>query len=675
MNRIGVDIGGTHTDIVVIDDGNVVLHKVPSNNAAPAEAVHRGLAEIGVRLGDTDVFAHGTTVATNAVIQRAGAQTGLLTTAGFRDVLQIRRTTRGELYDFQWDPPAELVPRRWRREVDERTSADGEVLRHVDLESAVQAVEALCSEGVESVAVALINSYRNPQTERAVRERLAEALPDLPVYLSSDLLPAWREFERTSTAVVGAYVGPVLNTYLRRLEQALVEAGYGYDLMVMQSNGGLGTAASAIANPVSTLMSGPAAGVIAQVAVAGAAGITDLVGMDVGGTSTDVSLVLGGMPQMRGEYDIEFGTVVGFPMIDIHSIGAGGGTVAWLDDGAMLHSGPRSAGAQPGPACYQRGGTEPTLTDAHVVAGRLNPDALLGGAMLISAQAAAAVVRALGDRCGLTPEAMAAGVITLTVSNIAAATRQITVERGVNPRELTLVAYGGGGPTLACDVASELEIPAVLIPPHPGLTSATGLLLTDLRHDFVRTFLRTSDDCDATEVAAAFAELVALGDAELEREGIEPGRRAFELAADLRYVGQTHELTVTVGTEYTDGTHARASELLRVEHLAQYGHAPDGPQLVELVSLRVAAFGRMVRPGFAPPPARPAPVPVGTRRLYTNGAWHEAPVYRRGDFGAGAHITGPAIVEQLDTTTVLLPGWSATVDDIGSLLLRAGQLA
>lgn len=673
MNRIGVDIGGTHTDIVVIDEERVLLHKVPSTNDDPARAVHGGLADLGLSLGDTEVFAHGTTVATNAVIQRTGARCGLLTTTGFRDVLQIRRTTRGELYDFQWDPPSELIPRRWRREVDERTAADGTILTDVDLDGAVAAVQQLRSEGVEAIAVAFINSYRNPTTERAVRDRLAEVMPDLPVYLSSELLPAWREFERTSTAVVGAYVGPALGAYLRRMEDALAGAGYAYDLMVMQSNGGLGTADSAIAKPVSSLMSGPAAGVIAQVAIAASSSIDDLVGMDIGGTSTDLSVVLDGRPQMRDEYDIEFGTVVGFPMIDIHSIGAGGGTIAWLDEGGMLHAGPRSAGAQPGPACYQRGGTEPTVTDAHVVAGRLSPGGLLGGRMAISVDAARAAVGELGERCGLSAEDMAAGIVTLTVSHIAAATRQLTVERGVNPRELTLVAYGGGGPTLACDVAEELEMPRILIPPHPGLTSAMGLLLTDIRHDVQRTFLERSDEVDAGAVAAAFADLVAEADVELEREAIGVERRAFALAADLRYVGQTHELTVPLGDAYDEATHEALHERLRTEHLAQYGHAPDGPQPVELVSLRVAAFGLMTRPDLGRAPEAPPPTPVGTRSLYVAGAWQDAAVYRREQLGAGARLSGPAIVEQLDTTTVLLSGWSAEVDAIGTMLLHAEE--
>jgi N-methylhydantoinase A len=415
--------------------------------------------------------------------------------------------------------------------------------------------------------------------------------------------------------------------------------------------------------------------VIAQVALAEAAGIRDLVGMDIGGTSTDVSVVQGGVPHMKSEFEVEFGTVVGFPMIDINSIGAGGGTVAWLDQGGMLHSGPRSAGADPGPACYQRGGTEPTVTDAHVVVGRLNPEHLLGGRMPIDAEAARNAVAALGDECGLDPEAMAAGILTLTVSNVAAATRQLTVERGINPRDLALMAYGGGGPLLGCDVAAELEIPTVIVPPSPGLTSALGLLLTDIRHDFVRTFLTVDADCTAAEVAAAFDELVAQGDAALAAEGIEPERRVHTLSADLRYVGQTHELAATLGSRYDDALHAELGERLRVEHLAQYGYAPDGGQQVEIVNLRVAAQGLMDRPQVPSLEGGPPVEPVATRRLFHGGEWHDASVFRRADLPAGMTFAGPAIVDQPDSTTVVLPGWTATVHPQGSMLLRVGGVA
>lgn len=669
MNRVGIDIGGTHTDIVVIDDGVPRLHKVPSNNVDPSEAVRRGLGELGLALSDTELFAHGTTVATNAILQRTGSDTGLITTVGFRDVLQIRRTTRGELYDFQWDPPAELVPRRWRREVAERTNAQGIVETEPDLEAAVAHARELVDEGVESLAIAFINSYLNSANEQAVRDRLRAEFPELPLYISSELLPAWREFERTSTAVVGAYVGPVLTEYLRRMESSLEAEGYSSDLLVMQSNGGLGTANSAIENPVSTLMSGPAAGVIAQIGIAEAVGIRDLVGMDIGGTSTDISVVIGGRPFMRSEFDIEFGTVVGFPMIDINSIAAGGGTVAWLDGGGLLHSGPHSAGAVPGPACYGRGGTEATLTDAYVVNGRLNRERLLGGQMAIDASLSRQVVSELGARVALGQEEMASGIISLTVSNIASAIREKTVEQGINPRDLVLVAYGGGGPTLSCDVAEDLQIPTVLVPRNPGLTSASGLLLTDVRHDYVRTFLQKNTEATRDQVQAEFDALIALGDAKLAHEGIPADRRRFELAADLRYIGQTHELTIALGETYTEPLHDELSECLRVEHLKQFSHAPDGIVPVEIVSVRVAAIGRVERVDFGQLGDGPVPAPDGQRKLYIAGGWHTAPVYDRSALHTDNVLVGPAIIEQLDTTTVVPPGWRAQAHRSGSLLL------
>lgn len=669
MNRVGIDIGGTHTDIVVIDDGRVRLHKVPSNNLDPSEAVRRGLDEMGLNLHETELFAHGTTVGINAVIQRKGAPAGLITTKGFRDVLQIRRTTRGELYDFQWDPPTELVPRRWRREVRERVSASGTVQHEVDIDGALAEVRFLRSEGIASLAIAFINAYRNPTNEHRLRDALAREFPDLPIYLSSDLLPAWREFERTSTAVVGAYVGPVLTDYLRSMEASLATRGYPSDLLVMQSNGGLGTAGSAIDNPVSTLMSGPAAGVIAQVAIAKSEGISNLVGMDIGGTSTDVSVIVGGSPQLRAEFDIEFGTVVGFPMIDISSIAAGGGTVAWLDQGGLLHSGPQSAGAMPGPACYGRGGDQPTLTDAYVVTGRLNRERLLGGHMAIDASLADGAVTRLAATAGLERESMAAGIIALTVSNIAAAIREVTVERGINPRDLTLVAYGGGGPTLACDVALELEIPSVLVPRYPGLTSASGLLLTDIRHDYQRALLERDDETEPMSVAAAFKELIDLGDAKLAHEHIAPAMRRFELSTDLRYVGQTHELTVALGTVYDAQTHGRLGDLLRAEHLKQFGHAPDGPAPVEIVNLRVAAIGSVPRPDFGRVEDGPLPAPIGTRSLWLNDRRSEVAVYDRAALRSGNRLRGPVILEQLDTTVVVPEGWAAAVRPSGTILV------
>lgn len=670
MSRVGVDIGGTNTDLVVIDAQGVRLAKVPSNNVDPAEAVHRGLEQLGLDLTETELFAHGTTVATNAVLQRRGARTALITTKGFRDVLQIRRTTRGELYDFQWDPPHEIVPRRWRFEISERTAASGLVQTPPDLPAAIEVTRTALADGADSIAVAFINSYRNPANEQLVKKALEAEFPGLPVYASADLLPAWREFERTSTACVGAYVGPVLTDYLRSLERYLQESGYGYDLLVMQSNGGLGTAEAAIANPVSTLMSGPAAGVVAEVSIGSNLGVTDLVGLDIGGTSTDISVVLEGKAQMRSEYDIEFGTVVGFPMIDIESIAAGGGTICWVDESGLLHAGPQSAGAMPGPACYDRGGAQATLTDAYVVTGRLDRASLLGGALPIKRTLAEQAVTRLGGQCGLATLPMAQGMIALIVSNIAAAIRRMTVQRGVNPRDLTLVAYGGGGPTLACDVADDLDIRRIVVPRLPGLSSAIGLLMTDVRHDFVSTLLETSDRIGWEAVNTEYVRLVEAGRRKLTAEGIDQSLQRFELSADLRYIGQTHELTVALGSDYTSRVHAELGARLRTDHLKQFSHAPDGSPAVEIVALRVAAYGAVDSPELKGQGILPDAHPVATRECYENGELVAMPVYSRDQLGTGFSFAGPALVHQVDTTTYVARGWTASVEPSGDLSLH-----
>jgi len=670
VKRVGVDIGGTNTDLVWVQDQAIRLAKVPSNNLDPAEAVHRGLEQLGLDLAQTELFAHGTTVATNAVLQRRGARAALITTKGFRDVLQIRRTTRGELYDFQWDPPQELVPRRWRLEVTERTAATGVVLTEPDIAAAVALASQKVAEGAESIAVAFINSYRNPANEHAVKAALVAQFPGLPVYASADLLPAWREFERTSTACVGAYVGPVLTDYLRSLEDFLSQRGYSYDLLVMQSNGGLGTAQAAIANPVATLMSGPAAGVVAEVALGEQLALGDLVGVDVGGTSTDISVVLDGKAQMRSEYDIEFGTVVALPMIEIESIAAGGGTICWVDEGGWLHAGPASAGAMPGPACYDRGGKDPTLTDAYVITGRLDQTELLGGALPIKQELAVQAVTRLGQQCDLELHPMARGIIALVVSNIAAAVRRVTIQRGVDPRDLTLVAYGGGGPTLACDVAEDLGVRRIAIPRWPGLTCAAGLLMTDVRHDFVTTLLEISDQVDWAAVGAVFDELIEDGRRKLAAEGIDQTRQRFELAADLRYLGQTHELTVALGSGYSASVHGALEAKLRQDHLKQFGHAPEEAAAVEIVALRVAAYGLVATPSFGQAETKPQAKPTNWRQCDDRGQAVTTPVFSRDDLGAGCAIAGPALIQQVDTTTYVASGWSARVAEDGSLVLH-----
>ena len=683
--RIGVDVGGTFTDLVLLSNGELTVHKVLSTPSDSSRAVLAAVAETGASMDDVRQFAHGTTVTTNAVIMRGGAPTGLLTTQGFRDVLQIRRTTRGALYDFQWDPPPELVLRRWRREVPERTNAFGEVTRTPDLERAVAEARALVEEGVSSLAICFINSYLNGENERAVRSAITEALPGLPIYLSSDILPEWREFERTSTTVVSGYIGPVLSKYLERLESALRAQGYSYDLLLMLSNGGLATAAAALQRPAYTIGSGPAAGVLAQLALGlasdaepapiiggGKASMTNIIGMDIGGTSTDISLVHNGNPYLRSDFELEFGTPVSYPVIEIDSIGAGGGTIAWLDSGGMLHMGPQSAGADPGPACIERGGIEPTLTDANVVLRRLNPGYLLQGAISLSADAAHRAVATVADPLGLEVVAMADGIRRLAVSNIVFSIRQRTVERGRDPREFVLVGYGGAGPLHATEVADEMGIKTVLIPPNPGVTSALGLLLTDIRHDFVTTFLRARDEVTPGDVAAAYEVLAGQARNLLATEGVVSQRVKVVYAMDLRYVGQTHELNVQLPGPYGEDMHEQVPLLFAEMHQAEYGHAPDIEEPIEIVNLRVAGIGRLDRPELPELPAGEEAAPHSNREVFfgDSGGWVQTPVYNRDDLRRGDRIAGPAIVEQLDSTTVIAPGWAAEPDRVGSLILR-----
>lgn len=682
--RVGVDVGGTFTDLVALTDGELLLHKVSSTPEDPSLAVLRAVQERGVSLREVALFAHGTTVTTNAVIQRRGAPTGLLTTKGFRDVLQIRRTTRGALYDFQWDPPPELVPREWRREVAERVDASGTVTKKPDVEGAVREVTRLVAEGVGSLAICFLNAYLNGANEREVRDALRSAFPSLPIYISSEILPEWREFERTSTTVVSAYIGPILSGYLGHLESQLSDRGYAYDLMVMLSNGGLATAERAIATPAYTLGSGPAAGVLAQlalsagaaagvmaqVAMAEATGMENIIGMDIGGTSTDISLVFGKAPFLKSEFELEFGTTVSYPVIDINSIGAGGGTIAWVDRGGMLHSGPQSAGAIPGPACMELGGMEPTVTDANVLLHRLNPRYLLGGEVPISKEAAHEAIARLGGQLAMDPEEMAQGILMLTVSNVVYAIRQHTIERGMDPREFALMAYGGAGPLHAAGVAAELGMPAVLVPRHPGVTSALGLLLTDIRHDFVTTYLNLAHTVDANDVAATLSGLVEQGRLRLEAEGVPPERMAFLYSADLRYLGQTHELTVSLPGAYSKEIHGRLPSIFREAHLREYGHAPEHDEPIEIVNLRVGCLGRMERPEFPKAELGVSAAPREERPVYFEGAWIDAPVYEREVLGSGDRIVGPAVVEQFDSTTVIPPGWAGEVDDVGNLILR-----
>jgi len=673
---IGIDVGGTFTDVVVFDVNKctISINKVSSTPHDIVEGVIKGLEEAAVSCNEIERFIHGTTVATNAVIERKGAKAGLITTKGFRDVLEIRRTTRGELYNIRWTPPSPLIPRSKRKEVDERTDAFGRVLKEPIPEEVETIVEELKNTGVESVAICFLNSYLNPANEELVRQIIEEKYPDLFTVASAEILPEWREFERVSTTCVGAYVGPLLQKYLLRLTDELQNRGYRGEVLLMLSNGGVSTARAIRKIAPHTLLSGPAAGVTAAKAIADFVGIQDLITMDMGGTSTDIAVIRSGTPLMSGEQEIEFGTIVHLPVIDISTIGAGGGTVAWIDKGGLLHVGPRSAGAEPGPACYGRGGAEPTITDANVSLGRYNPETLLGGKLPIHKAAADRVIKdKIANPLGLPLWEAAEGILEIAAHNIANAIRVKTIERGIDPRDFTLFAFGGAGPAHAARVAELLDISQVLIPSYPGVTSAYGLVFSDIRYDYVKTLVSPLDTADPEAVEAIFQEMEREAINRLSADGVK--RYMLLRFVDMRYIGQTHEVTVDVPPSIEKGQFARGlRERFTAQHKKEHGYARDETVPIELVNLRVAAIGLIKKP---PLPVYQRefgrPLRVLKRQVYYQGEGHVAvPVYPRELLDPGRVYNGPAIIEQYDTTIVVEPNWTATIDEHGNIWLNRG---
>jgi N-methylhydantoinase A len=677
--RIGIDTGGTFTDFVLLEEstGRVVTAKCPSTPKDPAEAFVSGLGDAlrrhGIRPADLAGIFHGTTVATNAILEGKTGRTGLITTAGFRDVIEIRRHVRGpgQIYDLSFRPPEPLVPRHLRLEVRERLDASGAVVVPLDAGEARARVRELVEQGIQAIAVVFLHAYVNGAHETEVKALVEREFPGCFVSISSEVSPELREYERASTTVVNASLGPVVAEYIAALEDRLRQRAIAAPLRLMQSNGGVLPARRSAERPVHLVVSGPVGGVIGGMAVGRAAGFSSVITLDVGGTSCDICLV-DGAPRLVSQKDVA-GNPIRVPMFDVHVIGAGGGSLAWLDDGGALRVGPRSAGADPGPACYLRGGTEPTVTDANLVLGRIDPAYFLGGAMPLDVAAARRTIEERVARpLGVGVEAAAAGILRVVNATMAENIKVVSVKRGFDPRDFALVAFGGAGPTHAGALLEELQLPAVLVPHEPGTLSALGLLATDLRRDYVRTFLRRADLTPGEEMAAVVADLEARGREELTRDGIPGAAMAFERSADMRYVGQAYEVTVAIDDP------ADAAEAVRrfhAEHERLYAHRLDGAA-VEMVALRVAAVGRL--PGAAPRPVEaggPEPPPGAARArrpvfFEEAGGWVDCAIYERGGLRAGNRIAGPAIVEQMDTTTVLFPGQRASVQPSGVIAIE-----
>ncbi len=677
---IGVDAGGTFTDFFARDreTGRVVRHKRPSSPDDPSRAILDGLKELAVRggfdLGSVVRLGHGTTVGTNALIQRKGGRVAMVTTRGFRDLLEIGRQTRPHMFDLQRDAPPPVVPRERRLELTERVMATGEVLAAPDPAEIAAMAEAVRATGAQAVAVCFLFSHLNPEHERQVGAALEAALPGVQVSLSSEVRPEFREYERFTTTAINAYLQPVMGRYVRSLHQGLAALAARASIGINQSNGGLMTPETAARFPVRTALSGPAAGAVGAIHEAKASGRPSVITIDVGGTSADMALIREGAADISFEREVaDF--PIRLPVIDIHTIGAGGGSVAWFDRDGLLKVGPESAGAVPGPACYGRGGTQPTVSDANLVLGRLGTE-LVDGGMTLDPEAARAALASVAERLGTSVERAAMGMIGIVSANMVRAIRTISVERGYDPRGFTLMPFGGAGPLHGREIAVELGMREILVPRAPGVLCAEGLLVADRKEDFVRSRRLVLDEAFDTTLRDEAAGLIAAAEAWFAAEGVEPARRSTELELDCRYVGQNFELRVPLAARPAlaaadlPGRDEIVARFL-VAHRKAYGYASEG-EPVEAVNLRLTARGRAETPREAPAAGSGALPHPKDRRLvwFTADGPVETPVYRRRDLGPGARIVGPAVIEQLDATTPVHPMDVATVDETGNLLIE-----
>ncbi len=678
MIKLGVDVGGTFTDLVVIDEETkaINLTKVPSTPKFPDQGVIRGIGKIAdlfeVNPAQIGLLIHGTTVATNALIERKGVRAALVVTQGFRDVLHIARQIRPKLYDFFERRPDPFIPRHLRFEVPERILYTGDVAQPLDEEAVRSIAKEIADEAIGVVAVCLLHAYANPVHEQRVKAVLEEMVPDVKVTTSSDVLPEFKEYERMSTTVINAYVMPIVERYLGQILSSLKELGVDTGLHIMQSNGGLMTSETAEKKSVHTVLSGPAAGVLGGLELAKMIGMENIITIDMGGTSFDVSLAYQGKPAFTMESDIG-GHIIKIPMIDIKTLGAGGGSIAWVDVGGALQVGPESAGADPGPACYGWGGQEPTVTDANLVLGYLNPDYFAGGDMGLRVDLACeAIRRKVAEPMGLSLEAAAEGILRVVNATMIRGIRLVSVEKGYDPREFALVCFGGAGPVHAVTLAQELNIPRIMIPQGPGVNCALGLLMADFRHDYSQTFLHLLSSLDPGRLSGEYRALEARATEQMVSEGVPEKDIVFHRTADLRYHGQGYEMEVPLPNKNYQGDDLEAicREFGRI-HQDQYGYTMR-PETVEIVNLRLTALGLLSKPEIkkeALGQPDPSPALKGIRRVYMDGQFMEVPIFERKKLEGGNEIQSPAIVEQLDSTTVLFPGSRARVDPYRNLII------
>ncbi len=661
--RVACDVGGTFTDICVLDEasGKLRVAKVPST-ADPIEGVLEGVAVAGVDLHDVALFAHGTTLATNALITRNFPPAIMVTTRGFRDVIEIRRGNRDDLWDTYKEVAPPYIRRRDRLVVTERVDYSGAMITPLDEDGARELAHTIKKRGVTNIAVCFVNAFVNPHNERRMKEILEEEIPGVIVSTSSDVLPEIFEHERFSTTVANTVLAPVVGQYARRLEQRLQDSGYGEDLLLLHSGGGVMTPKTCERFAARLAASGIAAGAIASRHIGMLCGFENSIGLDMGGTSTDVSLCDRGEVRVTKEWWVEYGYPICFPSIEVLTIGAGGGSIAWIDEAGSLRNGPQSAGSSPGPACYLRGGEKPTNSDANVVLGRLG-STLAGGAVSLDADAAMRVISEhVAKPLGLSPPEAASAVIKVANANMGDAVRLISIRRGYDPRDFALVVFGGAGPLHGAALARELSIPTVLVPPHPGVTSALGCLLVDIRHDISVMYLGRADTLDPADVEARFQELEAEGRERLGHESVPEDRMSLQRYVDMRYLGQWRSMSIPVDAPITSLDDVIS--LFHDEHGREHNYKrTEAP--VEVYRLSVAAVGLTPKAELARHElGSKEAVPVESRKVHFDESDHplDTPVYNRHDLGAGSRVEGPAIIDQLDSTTVVPPGVTAEVD-------------
>ncbi len=689
--RLGIDIGGTFTDATLMDErtGETRIAKVSSTPHDPSIAflrvTERILREANVAPQDVRYVVHGTTVATNAIIEGKIARTGFITTEGFRDMLEIARQIRPSLYDLQFEKPKPLVPRNLAFGVPERMDAQGNVLTPLDYDAMRHVAETLRDEKVEAVAVCFLHAYLNPLHEKLAGEILTEIFPEAVVSLSSKVAPEIREYTRASTTIINVSLRPLVGRYLQNIQTRLRDAGLNAELLVMQSSGGVFTFAAASEKPVFIVESGPAAGVIAAAHLGTALAQKNILSFDMGGTTAKAGMVQDGSPRITKDYEVGGTARAGYgsargsgypirtPVIDLVEIGAGGGSIAWVDSGGALRVGPQSAGADPGPACYAKGGTEPTITDANLVLGRINPKFFLGGEIELDVERArAAIQKHCADKLGMDVVSAAHGIIEIANAAMVNALRLVSVQRGYDPREFVLIAFGGAGPLHANRLAAEMEIPTTLIPMSPGIFSARGLLVTDLKHDYATTMIERVDALDTRAVQDAFEKMERAGHNVLAREGMADTEIQFTRQVEMRYVGQSYELALALPNHELEANDI--SLLLEQFHRAHeraYGFsAPHEP--TEFVNVRLTAWGKIAKPQLQEIGKTEKQAIKESRAIYfaERGGFVECPIYDRYKLGAGARVSGPAIVEEFDSTTLIHPEYDARVDRYGNLWIE-----